>query len=79
MLTTYFCKNTLIFGLNVLQNPLVKRVAEIFDGDLNGEVDFKEFVLGLAEFTLQVTGFLFVCLVSYQEGTGSVDLIQAAE
>lgn len=34
------------------QNPLVKRVIDVFDGDANGEVDFKEFVLGLAEFTL---------------------------
>ena len=25
---------------------------DVFDGDANGEVDFKEFVLGLAEFTL---------------------------
>jgi len=30
----------------------VKRVIDVFDGDANGEVDFKEFVLGLAEFTL---------------------------
>jgi len=30
-------------------NPLVKRVVDIFDSDLNGEVDFKEFVLGLAQ------------------------------
>ena len=40
------------------QNPLVKRVANIFDRDLNGEVDFKEFVLGLAEFTLQVGPYM---------------------
>jgi len=32
------------------ENPLVKRVVDIFDSDLNGEVDFKEFVLGLAQF-----------------------------
>ena len=31
---------------------MVKRVIDVFDGDANGEVDFKEFVLGLAEFTL---------------------------
>ena len=30
----------------------MKRVIDVFDGDANGEVDFKEFVLGLAEFTL---------------------------
>ena len=29
------------------ENPLVKRVVEIFDSDLDGEVDFKEFVMGL--------------------------------
>jgi len=33
------------------ENPLVKRVVDIFDSDLNGEVDFKEFVLGLAQFS----------------------------
>lgn len=31
------------------ENPLVKRVVDIFDSDLNSEVDFKEFVLGLAQ------------------------------
>ena len=30
-------------------NPLVKRVVDVFDSDLNGEVDFKEFVHGLAQ------------------------------
>lgn len=30
-------------------NPLVQRVIEIFDEDQNGVVDFKEFVLGLAQ------------------------------
>ena len=30
---------------------LVKRVVEVFDADLNGEVDFKEFVMGLAQFS----------------------------
>jgi hypothetical protein len=29
----------------------VKRVAEIFDDDSSGEVDFKEFVVGLTDFT----------------------------
>merc|ERR1712018_714057 len=33
------------------ENPLVKRVVDIFDADLSGEVDFKEFVLGLAQFS----------------------------
>lgn len=35
------------------ENPLVKRVVDIFDSDLSGEVDFKEFVLGLAQFGLR--------------------------
>lgn len=30
-------------------NPLVKRVVEVFDEDQSGGVDFKEFVLGLAQ------------------------------
>ena len=33
------------------ENPLIKRVVDIFDTDLSGEVDFKEFVLGLAQFS----------------------------
>ena len=32
---------------------LVKRVVEVFDADLNGEVDFKEFVMGLAQFRFE--------------------------
>ena len=31
----------------------VKRVVEVFDADLNGEVDFKEFVMGLAQFRFE--------------------------
>ncbi len=34
------------------ENPLVKRVVDVFDDDLSGEVDFKEFVLGLAHFAV---------------------------
>jgi len=37
------------------ENPLVKRVVDIFDSDLNGEVDFKEFVMGLAQFSSRET------------------------
>ena len=33
------------------QNPLVRRVIDIFDDDNNGEVDFKEFILGLSHFS----------------------------
>jgi Ca2+-binding EF-hand superfamily protein len=29
----------------------MKRVIEVFDSDCSGEVDFKEFVLGLTELT----------------------------
>ena len=32
---------------------LLKRVVEVFDADLNGEVDFKEFVMGLAQFRFE--------------------------
>ena len=32
------------------ENPLVKRIVEVFDSDHDGEVDFKEFVMGLAQF-----------------------------
>lgn len=35
------------------QNPLVKRVIEIFDEDQNGEVDFKEFILGVSQFSVK--------------------------
>lgn len=34
------------------ENPLVKRVVDVFDSDLSGEIDFKEFVLGLAQFAV---------------------------
>ena len=33
------------------QNPLVRRVIDIFDDDGNGEVDFKEFIQGLSHFS----------------------------
>jgi len=35
------------------ENPLVKRVVDVFDSDLSGEVDFKEFVLGLAQIAVR--------------------------
>merc|ERR1712228_569045 len=35
------------------QNPLVQRVIEIFDDDGNGEVDFKEFIQGISQFSVQ--------------------------
>uniref|UniRef100_A0A1I8IGM3 Calcineurin subunit B type 1 n=1 Tax=Macrostomum lignano TaxID=282301 RepID=A0A1I8IGM3_9PLAT len=34
------------------QNPLVQRVIDIFDVDQNGEVDFKEFIQGVAQFSV---------------------------
>merc|ERR1711892_35881 len=33
------------------QNPLVRRVIDIFDDDGNGEVGFKEFIQGLSHFS----------------------------
>ena len=33
------------------ENPLVQRVVQVFDADNNGEVNFSEFVSGLAMFT----------------------------
>lgn len=35
------------------QNPLVQRVIEIFDTDGNGEVDFKEFIEGVSQFSVK--------------------------
>jgi len=35
------------------QNPLVQRVIEIFDTDGNGEVDFKEFIQGMSQFSVK--------------------------
>ena len=35
------------------QNPLVQRVIDIFDTDLNGEVDFKEFIQGVSQFSVK--------------------------
>lgn len=35
------------------QNPLVQRVIDIFDADGNGEVDFKEFIQGVSQFSVK--------------------------
>jgi Ca2+-binding EF-hand superfamily protein len=35
------------------QNPLVQRVIDIFDDDGNGEVDFKEFIQGVSQFSVK--------------------------
>ncbi|XP_046351261.1 calcineurin subunit B type 1 isoform X1 [Haliotis rubra] len=35
------------------QNPLVQRVIDIFDTDGNGEVDFKEFIEGISQFSVR--------------------------
>ncbi|KAI2805752.1 Calcineurin subunit B type 2, partial [Blomia tropicalis] len=35
------------------QNPLVQRVIDIFDTDRNGEVDFKEFIQGVSQFSVK--------------------------
>ena len=35
------------------KNPLVKRVIEILDEDGNGEVDFKEFIQGVSQFSVK--------------------------
>jgi serine/threonine-protein phosphatase 2B regulatory subunit len=35
------------------QNPLVQRVIELFDSDGNGEVDFKEFIEGISQFSVK--------------------------
>merc|ERR1712223_2374681 len=35
------------------QNPLVQRVIDIFDEDQNGEVDFKEFIQGISQFSVK--------------------------
>ncbi|ELW68428.1 Glutamate [NMDA] receptor subunit 3A [Tupaia chinensis] len=35
------------------QNPLVQRVIDIFDVDGNGEVDFKEFIMGTSQFSVK--------------------------
>lgn len=35
------------------QNPLVQRVIDLFDTDGNGEVDFKEFIEGISQFSVR--------------------------
>ncbi|XP_004747779.1 calcineurin subunit B type 2 [Mustela nigripes] len=35
------------------QNPLVQRVVDVFDTDGNGEVNFKEFILGTSQFSVR--------------------------
>lgn len=34
-------------------NPLVQRVIDIFDADGNGEVDFREFIQGISQFSVK--------------------------
>ncbi|XP_012371634.1 calcineurin subunit B type 2 [Octodon degus] len=34
-------------------NPLAKRVIDVFDTDGNGEVDFNEFILGISQFSVR--------------------------
>ncbi|KAM6183457.1 calcineurin subunit B type 2 [Erethizon dorsatum] len=43
-----------ILSLPELQyNPLVKRVLDIFDTDGSGEVDFKELIMGISQFSVR--------------------------
>jgi len=35
------------------QNPLVQRVVEVFDTDGNNEIDFKEFIEGISQFSVK--------------------------
>lgn len=35
------------------ENPLVQRVVDIFDQDRNGEVDFREFIEGVSQFSVK--------------------------
>ena len=34
-------------------NPLTQRVMEVFDTDSSGELDFKEFIIGMAQFSTE--------------------------
>nr|ALS04147.1 calcineurin subunit B isoform 1 [Acartia pacifica] len=47
--------NELLSLPELKDNPLVKRVVAIFDRDNSGEIDFKEFVEGLAMFVVKST------------------------
>lgn len=46
------------------QNPLVQRVIDIFDADGNGEVDFKEFIHGVSQFSVKVTFYSLETVLS---------------
>lgn len=48
------------------QNPLVQRVIDIFDADGNGEVDFKEFIQGVSQFSVKVIGLFLLLIMSIQ-------------
>jgi len=58
------------------ENPLVKRVVAIFDADSSGEIEFKEFVQGLAMFVVQTTErqdkLRFLFSVYDLDGDGSI-------
>ena len=49
---SYFLKKNISLP-ELHQNPLVQRVIEIFDQDGNGEVDFKEFIEGVSQFSVK--------------------------
>ena len=38
---------------NLQQNPIAQRVIDLFDTDCNGEVDFKEFIEGISQFSMR--------------------------
>ena len=49
------------------QNPLVQRVIDILDVDGNGEIDFKEFIEGISQFSVKGLYFYKVdCIFSIQ-------------
>ena len=56
------------------QNPLVQRVIEIFDDDGNGEVDFKEFIMGLSHFRFEKTFTLLQIVISVPRAIWRVNL-----
>ena len=54
------CQECLLIGILLSLWKQPRRVIDIFDDDGNGEVDFKEFIMGLSHFRFDFIQFLFL-------------------
>ena len=67
-------KKTLVRFFFILIPGLRRRVIDIFDDDGNGEVDFKEFIMGLSHFRFEKTFTLLQIVISVPRAIWRVNL-----